>query len=128
MALNNGNIRGVVCLNAPTSTGRKAYLVTADFPANTGGTDTIQLLAVGATIAQHTRNGRTVTVRAAACTGSAKDTSTPPLDVYAAGSAGVFPLTVTGDVVSGILSTQAAAVQTSLACRGVQFIVFTDEV
>lgn len=125
MALNSGTIKGVVCLNAPTMIGRKAYLVTADFPANVGGTDTVQLTAVGATIAAHTRNGRTVTIRAAACTGAGKDSAS--LDVYAAGSAGVYPLTVAADVLSGILSTQTAATQTSAACKGVQFIVFTDE-
>lgn len=125
MALITGSIRGVTQLHTPAMLGRKAYLVTANFGANVGGTDTCTLTGVGAAIAGRTRNGRTVTVRTASPAGPGKDSNN--LDVYMVGAAGTQNVTVAGDNLTGILGTAAAATQTSTACTGVQLIVCVDE-
>lgn len=126
MAVISGTIREVVNLSAPLNTGRKAYLVTADFGAYVTGTDTMALNGVGAAIAAKTRSGRTVTLRGALPGLPGKDIATMSVDVYAAGAA-VQALTVTGDNLTGILANAAGAGQSSTACRGVGLLVIVDE-
>lgn len=125
MALITGTIRGVTQLNSPAMLGRKAYLVTADFGANVGGTDTCTLTGVGAAIAGRTRNGRTVTLRTASPAGPGKDANS--LDVYMVGAAANQNVVVSGDNLTGILGNALAATQSSAACKGVQLIVCVDE-
>ena len=125
MSVINGTIRGVVNLKADLNTGRKAYLVTADFAAYTGASDTATVTGVGAAILSHTRNGKTVTLRGAVPAGAGYDTNSQA--VYFTGTA-VQAATVSSDDLTGQLSAaDGTELTSSTACKGVGLIVIVDE-
>jgi hypothetical protein len=125
MATISGTITGVSGLRSKASTGRKAYLLTVDFGAYTGASDTAAISGVGAAILAHTRNGKTVTLRGAVPIAPGKDTAAQ--DVYFTG-ASVQAATVSTDDLTGNLSNAAGTELTSsTACKGVEICVIVDE-
>lgn len=125
MATIAGTITGVTLLRSKEGSGRKAYLLTADFGAYTGASDDASLAGVGAAILAKTRNGKTVTLRGALPAAPGKDTNAQ--DVYFTG-ASVQALTVSTDALTGNLSIAAGTeVSTSTACKGVEICVIVDE-
>jgi hypothetical protein len=114
-----------VNLKADLNTGRKAYLVTADFAAYTGASDTATVTGVGAAILAETRNGKTVTLRGAIPAGAGYDTANQA--VYFTGTA-VQAATVSSDDLTGQLSgADGTELTSSTACKGVGLIVIVDE-
>lgn len=125
MAVINGTVRGVTQLSSMANSGRKAYLVTADFAAYTGAADTATITGVGAAIAARTRNGKTVTLRGAVPCIAGLDTNSQ--EIYFTGTA-VQAATVSSDDLTGQLSTAALVEITSAtASRGVGVVVIVDE-
>lgn len=125
MAVISGTITGVSLLRSKEGSGRKAYLLTADFAAYTGASDTASLASVGATILAHTRNGKTVTLRGAVPIAAGKDTAAQ--DVYFTGTAAAA-LTVSSDDLTGQLSNSSGTELTSsTASKGVEICVIVDE-
>lgn len=125
MATVTGTITGVTLIRSKESSGRKAYLLTANFGAYTGSSDTAQLSAVGATILAHTRNGKTVTLRGALPMASGYDTANQA--VYFTGAA-VQADTVSSDALTGNLSDITGTELTaSTASAGVELCVIVDE-
>lgn len=120
-----GTINGITELRVKEGTGRKAYLLSANFPAYTGSTDTAQISAVGAAILAKTRNGKTVTLRGAVPAAAGYDTAAQA--VYFTGAA-VQALTVSGDNLTGNLSDSSGTELTSsTAATGVELVVIVDE-
>lgn len=125
MAVINGTIRGVTNWAAPGLTGRKAYLVTADFAAYSGAADTATITGVGAAILAHTRNGRTVTLRGSLPAVAGLDTNSQL--IYFTGTA-VQAGTVSSDDLTGQLSAaDLTEIASSTACKGVGVVVIVDE-
>lgn len=126
MAVATGTITGVTHVRSKEQLGKKAYLLTVDFPAYTGASDTFYIADVGATILAHTRNGETVTLQGAICVAPGVDTNAQ--NVYAAGAA-VQALTVAGDALTGNLADiDGAELTSSTACKGVELLVAVKEV
>lgn len=125
MAVASGTITGVSLLRSKEGSGRKAYLLTVNFPACTGATDTASIADVGATILAHTRNGKTVTLRGGLPIAPGKDTNGQ--DIYFTG-ASVLAATVSSDALTGQLSAaDGTEVTTSTASKGVEVCVIVDE-
>ena len=125
MATITGTIMGVTELRAKEPTGRKAYLVSANFGAYTGASDDAKLAGVGAAILAKTRNGKTYTLRGAVPAGAGYDTAVQA--VYFTG-ASVQALTVSSDDLTGNLSNAAGTELTSAtASVGVELVVIVDE-
>lgn len=125
MSLIAGTITGVSLLRSKEGSGRKAYLLTADFAAYTGSADTATVTGVGAAILAHTRNGKTVTLRGAVPIAAGKDTASQ--DVYFTGTAAAA-LTVSSDDLTGQLSNSSGTELTSAtASKGVELCVIVDE-
>ncbi len=125
MATINGSIKGVTQLASMSNTGRKAYLVTADFAAYTGAADTATVTGVGAAILAHTRNGKTVTLRGSLPAIGGLDTNSQL--VYFTGTS-VQAGTVSSDDLTGQLSIlDGTEITTSTACKGVGLVVIVDE-
>jgi hypothetical protein len=122
MAVINGTITGVTLLRAKES--MKTYLVTADFPAYTGASDTATVTGLGAAILAHTRNGKTTTLKACECIGSGKDAAASPLDAYFTGTA-VWAATISSDDATGHLAVAAGTEITSTTgtTKGVELAV-----
>lgn len=118
MSTINGTISGVTLLRAKGD--RKSYLVSARFAAYTGASDSGQLQAVGVAIAAKTRNGKTNTIRSAACVGAGSDTAAQAVFTGA--------VTVSTDDLTFNLTNAAGTELTSAtACTGVEFVVIVDE-
>lgn len=125
MATISGTITGVSALRSKEGSGRKAYLITADFAAYSGGSDTAAISGVGAAILAHTRNGKTVTLRGAVPAAAGYDTANQA--VYFTG-ASVQAATVATDDLTGNLSNAAGTELTSAtASKGVELCVIVDE-
>lgn len=125
MSVIAGTITGVSELRAKEHPGRKAYLLTVDFAAYTGSSDTASISAVGATILAHTRNGKTVTLRGAVPIAPGYDTNAQA--VYFTGTA-VAAATVSSDALTGQLSAaDGTELTTATACKGVELCVIVDE-
>lgn len=123
----NGSITGVSLLAASANGAgaRKAYLVTADFPAYTGSGDTATITGVGAAIAAATRNGKTNTLRGAICVAPGLDTNAQA--VYC-GGASVQAMTVSSDDLTGNLTVAAGTeITTTTAATGVTIVAVVDE-
>ena len=126
MATINGTITGVSLLRSKAQLGRKAYLITCDFGAYTGASDTATVTGVGAAILAHTRNGETVTLQGAVPIGPGLDTNAQ--DVYFTG-ASVQAGTVSSDDLTGNLSNvDGTELTSSTACKGVELCVIVKEV
>lgn len=125
MAVASGTITGVSLLRSKEGDGRKAYLLTVNFGAYTGSTDTASLANVGATILAHTRNAKTVTLRGAVPVAPGADTNAQ--DVYFTGTA-VQALTVSSDDLTGQLSgANGTELTSATASKGVEICVIVDE-
>lgn len=125
MAVAAGTITGVTLLRSKAGGGRKVYLLTVDFQAMTGASDTASVSDVGATILAHTRNGKTVTLRGALPIAPGKDTNMQ--DVYFTGAA-VQAATVSSDDLTGNLSAaDGTELTSSTASKGVEIAVIVDE-
>lgn len=123
----SGTITGasLVASNVNGLGARKAYMVTADFGAYTGASDTAALAGVGAAIASRTANGKTNTLRGAFTCQAGGDTANQA--VYFSGAA-VQALTVSSDDLTGNLANAAGTELTSsTASSGVGLIVIVDE-
>jgi hypothetical protein len=126
MATISGTINSVHLL-ASNNSGRgtrKTYALGCSFGAFTGSADTVDLAAVGATIATNTKNGKTNTLRGG-CTGQpglSDDNTTP--DVYGGGTFTVSTDTLAFDLVDaagGDVDVTAGTLE------DVQVIVSVDE-
>jgi hypothetical protein len=125
MAVASGSIKGVSLLRSKEGSGRKAYLLTVDFPAYTGAADTASITGVGAAILAKTRNGKTLTLRGAVPIAAGADTANQA--VYFTGTA-VQAATVSTDDLTGQLSDAAGAeLASSTASKGVEICVIVDE-
>ena len=125
MAVISGTITGVSELRAKEHPGRKAYLLTVDFAAYTGASDTASIASVAATILAHTRNGKTMTLRGAVPIAPGYDTNAQA--VYFTGTA-VQAATVSSDSLTGQLSgSDGTELTSSTACKGVELCVIVDE-
>jgi hypothetical protein len=125
MAVINGTIKGVTQIASMSNTGRKAYLLTADFAAYTGAADTATITGAGAAILAKTRNGKTVTLRGSLPAVAGLDTASQA--VYFTGTA-VQAGTVSSDDLTGQLSAlDGTELTSSTACKGVGVIVIVDE-
>lgn len=130
MSVINGTIVGIQALSAnPAGSGntRRAYLITADFAAYTGASDTATITGVGAAIAAQVRNGKTITLRGGISAHSGLDTNAQ--QVHFTG-ASVTAATLSTDDLTGQLSTSATTateITTSTACTGVGVIAIVDE-
>lgn len=127
MATINGTIKGVSLVqgNVNGVGARKAYLLSCDFAAYTGSSDTCTITGVGAAIATATKNGKTNTLRGGICVGPGADTAAQA--VYPTGSA-AQALTVSSDDLTGNLSNAAGTELTSsTASTGCQVLVVVDE-
>jgi len=126
MALQSGTILGITLvsgnpsgLSDATPSQRFDFLVTANFPAFTSGTDTAALPLIGAAIAAETRSGKSVTLRDGLCAGPGQDAN--GVEVY------TNPPTVSGDGLTFNLTNAAGTAQTSVATNiPVSFIVAVD--
>lgn len=126
MAVSDGLITGVSLLRSKEGSGRKAYLLTVDFPETyTGSGDTASIAGVGAAILAKTRNGKTVTLRGALPIAPGKDTNAQ--DIYFTG-ASVQAATVSSDALTGQLSAaDGTEATTATASKGVELCVIVDE-
>lgn len=125
MATASGTITGVSLLRSKEGSGRKAYLLTVNFPAYTGASDTAAISAVGAAILAKTRNGKTVTLRGALPIAAGRDTADQA--VYFTG-ASVQAATVSSDDLTGNLSgADGTELTSATASKGVEICVIVDE-
>lgn len=125
MAVASGTITGVSLLRSRDQEGRKAYLLTVDFPAYTGSTDTAEIADVGATILAHTRNGTTVTLQGAIPIAPGYDTNSQ--EVFFTGTS-VQAAAVSSDDLTGQLSElDGTELTASTAAKGVEICVIVDE-
>lgn len=127
MSVINGTIKGVSLVqgNVNGVGARKAYLLSCDFAAYTGASDTATITGVGAAIATATKNGKTNTLRGGICVGPGADTAAQA--VYATGTA-AQAMTVSSDDLTGHLAVAAGTEITSTtASTGVQVLVVVDE-
>jgi hypothetical protein len=120
MATINGTITGVSLLRAKADL--KTYLVTCDFAAYTGASDTASVTGLGAAILAHVRNGKTMTLKSVQCIGAGKDTANT--DAYFTG-ASVWAATISSDDATGNLSVAAGTeiTSTSGTTKGVELAV-----
>lgn len=131
MATINGTIRSVTEISAnPMASGqtRKAYLITADFAAYTGSSDTATITGVGAAITTATRSGKTLTLRGGISAHAGLDTAAQ--SVHFTGTS-VTAATLSTDDLTGQLSTNATTATevttTTGVTTGVGMIVIVDE-
>ena len=123
MSAINGTITGVSLIRANGA--RKSYLITCDFAAYTGASDTATVTGIGAAIAAHTRNGKTNTLRAVAPLGAGYDTNAQA--VYFTG-ASVQAATISSDDATGHLAVAAGTeVSSATASKGVEICAIVDE-
>jgi len=128
MSVINGTIKGVSLLsgNVDGVGARKAYLISADFAAYTGSSDTCTITGVGAAITAATKNGKTITLRGAIPVQAGFDTAGQA--VYATGTA-VQAMTVSSDDLTGQLSNAAGTELTTTTgvSTGVMVCAIVDE-
>lgn len=126
MATINGTITGVAHVRSKEQLGKKAYLLTCDFGAYSGASDTATITGVGAAILAHTRNGETVTLQGGITVAPGVDTNAQ--NVYFTG-ASVQAGTVSSDDLTGNLSDiDGTELSSSTACKGVEVLVVVKEV
>lgn len=120
MGVINGSITGVSLIDA--SGAFKTYLVTAEFPAYTGASDTATVTGLGAAILAKVRNGKTTTLKAVQCIGAGKDTGNT--DVFFTGTA-AWAGTISSDDATGHLAVAAGTEisSTSGVTKGVKLAV-----
>lgn len=125
MSVASGTITGVSLLRSKEGSGRKAYLLTVNFPSYTGSSDTASISGVGAAILAKTRNGKTVTLRGAEPIAAGRDTADQA--VYFTGTA-VQAATVSSDDLTGQLSgADGTELTSATASKGVEICVIVDE-
>jgi hypothetical protein len=112
MAVINGTVTGVSLLRASASGGLKTYLVTCNFPAYTGASDTATVTGLGAAILGKNRNGKTHTLKGVHCMSAGKDAAAAPLDVFFTGTA-AWAATISSDDATGHLAVAAGTEITS---------------
>jgi hypothetical protein len=110
MAAINGTITGVTLLRAKDL--YKTYLVTCNFAAYTGASDTATVTGLGAAILAKNRNGKTHTLKAVQCIAPGKDSAATPLDVFFTGTS-VWAGTISSDDATGHLAVAAGTEITS---------------
>jgi hypothetical protein len=119
MAVHNGTITGVTLLRAKGAF--KTYLVTCNFPAYTGASDTATVTGLGAAILAKTRNGKTTTLKAVQCIGAGQDTASQ--DAFFTGTS-AWAGTISSDDATGHLAVAAGTEITSTtAVTGVELAV-----
>lgn len=133
MAIISGSITGATNVSKAFSgagtvsarDAREVWLVSADFAAYTGASDTAQIQAVGAAISSRAADGKTRTVRWAAPAYAGADTANQA--VYFTGTA-VQAATVSTDDITGQLSVAAGTEVTSTTgvSSGVAVLVGVD--
>lgn len=128
MSTINGTITGcnLIAGNITGFGARKAYQITATFPAYTGSSDTATITGVGAAISASTKNGKTITLRGGIPSGAGSDTAAQA--VYFGGTA-VQAATVSSDDLTGQLNNAAGTELTTTTgvSTGVQVIAIVDE-
>jgi hypothetical protein len=119
MAVQNGTITGVSLLRHKDD--MKTYLVTCDFPAYTGASDTATVTGLGVAIKAKNRNGKTHTLKSVECIGAGRDTNAQA--VFFTGTA-VWAATISSDDATGHLAVAAGTEITSTtASKGVELAV-----
>jgi hypothetical protein len=124
MATVNGTIKSVDLVQASFGGrgARKTYHIGADYGIFTGSADTVILTGVTTKIQEHTRNGKTVTLRQAMSGQPGKNAA--GADVYAIADGVV---TIDGASVSFKLGGVTAEASTTTASTGVGFLITVDE-
>ncbi len=115
MATITGTIDGITLLSRSVRGDMKTFLVNCQFPTFTGSADTVTLSAVGAAIATHQKNGKTIVLDHAAAAGPGL--SSASVDTYASA------VTVSSDDVNFDLVTSTGADLNSDLTSGVQLAV-----
>lgn len=128
MATINGTIKGITLLNGNVDGfgARKAYLVSCEFPAYTGSSDSATITGVGAAITTATKTGKTLTLRGGLPVQAGFDTAGQA--VYATGTA-AQAMTVSSDDLTGNLSNAAGTELTTTTgvSTGVMICAIVDE-
>lgn len=129
VSLLSGNPAGTVGAVSTTNYSRRAYLLTVSFPAYTGSSDTMTVTGVNTAIAAATRNGRTLTLRAAVPAFPGLDTNAQA--VFAAGTSiqamAVSNTTTTGDLAGNLTDAADTELTSATASSGVGIIAIVDE-
>ena len=122
MSVVQGTVTGITLVQASRegSGARKTYQVCASFGAATAG-DTAYITGVASSIKAQTRNGKTITLRAAQTAAPGIDAS--GLAVYA----GATALTVSGSADCSFLLCGTTTVGAFGASTGVSFMAVVDE-
>ncbi len=127
-----GNPDGVTNTVSSVVYTRKAYLVSAHFPAYTGSTDTATITGILTAINSAVRDGKTRTLIAVVPVHPGQDTASPPVTSHFTGTAvaaaTLSNTTTTGDA-AGQLSDSSGTETTSTTgvTSGVQVIAVVDE-
>lgn len=121
MALITGTIDGVTLLSAQGTS--KTYELSCSFPAYTGASDSMTVLALAAAINAHTRNGKTF----ACVVGAVPVRGNPGFDTNGQAIffgtqtlAGVGSIT---DITGNLTGSDQTELTASTACQGVKLIV-----
>jgi hypothetical protein len=130
VTLLSGNPEGSTALDSTTVCERRAYLVTADFGAYTGSTDTSTITGIVTAIAAATRNGKTLVLRAVVPCIAGMDANSQGVHMTgtAVAACTIANPTTTGDA-TGQLSNAAGTEVTSTSGTtvGVGVIAIVDE-
>lgn len=121
MALIAGTIDGVTLLSSSGLS--KTYELSCSFPAYTGASDSMTVLALAAAINSHTRNGRTFACVAGAVPvrgGPGYDTNGQEVFFGTQTLAGTSSIT---DITGNLTTSAQTELTTSTACTGVRLIV-----
>src|SRR6185312_5311191 len=118
VTLLEGSFGGLIATVSSTNYTRKVYHLSVDFPAYTGSSDTMTVTGVNTAIAAATRNGRTLTLRAAVPGQPGQDTTAQA--VFATG-------TTTGDLAGNLTDAAGTELTSTTAVSGVGIIAVVDE-
>jgi len=129
VTLLEGSFGGLIATVSSTNYTRKVYHLSVDFPAYTGSSDTMTVTGVNTAIAAATRNGRTLTLRAAVPGQPGQDTTAQA--VFAAGTSiqamAVSNGTTTGDLAGNLTDAAGTELTSTTAVSGVGIIAVVDE-
>ena len=125
MALQKGTIKGAsLVYKDPTAQGRATYLVSADFPAYTGASDSGQIDGVCAAITARIRDGKTRTFLSSCvptCVGRGTDTNNQDIFI---GAVAISTNDLTFNLTAADGTTE---ITSSTAATGVQLLVTVAE-
>lgn len=130
VTLLSGNPAGSTALDSSTVCSRKAFLVTAHFPAYTGATDSATITGILTAIANHQRNGKTLVLRQVCTAYAGIDANGQGVHFAGASNAAatLSNTTTTGDAAGNLADASGTEVtSTSGTTVGVGIIAVIDE-